>query len=124
MRLKGCDMLKLSLRPCFSARQAPYCRRLLPRNQRPATTGVITIPISYFLRTKDGREVDFAVAKDDSIEHLYETKYSDNNISKNLLFFSEKYNYPATQLVYDLKQERQLNAKVCVKRADDFLKSL
>jgi hypothetical protein len=77
MRLKGCDMLKLSLRPCFSARQAPYCRRLLPRNQRPATTGVITIPISsVYLKNKDKEHIkmNHKLCKD-AIESLSKQLY-------------------------------------------------
>ncbi|MGD9152186.1 MAG: ATP-binding protein [Gammaproteobacteria bacterium] len=57
----------------------------------------------HYLRTKDGREVDFALVKDGQIAQLIEAKLTNNSLSKDLYFFVKKYNLPAVQLVKNLK---------------------
>ncbi|WP_456324806.1 ATP-binding protein [Desulfonauticus submarinus] len=44
----------------------------------------------YFLRTKDGREVDFLVAQNGIPWFLVEVKTGDSRLSKNLFYFQEK----------------------------------
>jgi len=61
----------------------------------------------HYMRTKDGKEVDFCYVRDAKPQFLAETKLSDSNISKNLYYFCTKYNIPGIQLVKELKRERQ-----------------
>jgi predicted AAA+ superfamily ATPase len=54
----------------------------------------------YYLRTKDGREVDFAVADRKKAYLLVETKVNDPSVSMNLVSFQEKVQAPlALQVV-------------------------
>jgi len=78
----------------------------------------------HYLRTKDNREVDFALANSDNqLSEILEVKLSDNDLSKNLKYFSEKYNLPATQIVKNLKREKQLG-KVKILKAENYLREL
>ncbi len=62
-----------------------------------------------YLRDKDGREVDFAIVKDDEkVEKIIEAKLSDTKISKHLRYFKEKYNFPAVQVVKNLHTEKEI----------------
>ncbi len=44
-----------------------------------------------YIRDKEGREVDFAILKEGKLTHLLEAKYSDQNIDKNLVYYSERF---------------------------------
>lgn len=77
----------------------------------------------HYLRNKDGQEVDFAIIKNDEIEHILEVKSSDKEITKSLFDFHHKYHLPATQLVKNLRQERTVD-KISVKKALAFLSEL
>jgi len=69
------------------------------------------IPASlHYIRTKDGREVDFCYVSDAGAKYFLETKFSDSSISKNLYYFCTRYNIPGIQLVKNLKRERQETA--------------
>ena len=58
-----------------------------------------------YIRDKEGREVDFAVIKEGKLEELIEVKYSDDSISKSLLYYSERLRpKKATQIVAELKR--------------------
>lgn len=77
----------------------------------------------HYLKTKDGREVDFCYVENGAIRFLAETKLSDANISKNLAYFTEKYGAPGVQIVKNLKRERT-QGPVALRRADGFLREL
>lgn len=76
-----------------------------------------------YLRTKDGQEVDFALVNDDAIEKIIEVKLSDSSLSKPLLYFNQKYGYPAIQLVQFLRHEQELNG-IQILDAQRFLENL
>ncbi|MBW2609921.1 MAG: ATP-binding protein [Deltaproteobacteria bacterium] len=58
-----------------------------------------------YIRDKEGREVDFAVLKEGELEELIEVKYSDENISKSLLYYAKRLKpKKATQLTANLKR--------------------
>lgn len=58
-----------------------------------------------YIRDKEGREVDFAIIKEGRLEELIEVKYSDENISKHLLYYAERLKPErATQIVATLKR--------------------
>jgi predicted AAA+ superfamily ATPase len=66
----------------------------------------------HYIRTKDGREVDFCYVSDGKPRYLMEAKLSDSSISKNLHYFCSHYNIPGIQLVKNLKRERQEGIEV------------
>ena len=77
----------------------------------------------YYLRTKDGQEIDFALVRKDTVESMIEVKLSDSTPSKTLISFHEKYHYPAIQLVKSLRNEHQQRG-VKILKAEKFLSEL
>ncbi len=76
-----------------------------------------------YLRTREHREVDFCLVREQEILFALECKTRDPNISKQLLYFTEKYGIKGIQLVKELKRERQVG-RIEVRRALPFLKEL
>ena len=63
-----------------------------------------------FIRDKEGREVDFAVVKENVLEELIEVKYSDENISTSLKYYANRLKpLKATQIVATLKRPYDYN---------------
>lgn len=79
--------------------------------------------VLHYLRTKDGLEVDFAIATNDAIESIIEVKLADHKISKTLHYFQEKYGYQAIQLVGTLRHE-VVHDNITVRSAEKFLATL
>jgi len=78
----------------------------------------------HYLRTKENKEVDFAtVSNDKDITEIVESKLSDNELSKNLKYFSEKYDLPAVQVVKNLKREKKLD-KIKIVKAQNYFNEL
>ncbi len=77
----------------------------------------------HYLKTKDGQEVDFAIAHDKGIEEMIEIKLSDGSVNKPLAYFNEKYSYPAIQLVKHLRHETQ-HKGIRVLKVENFLSDL
>ncbi len=77
----------------------------------------------HYLRTKDGIEVDFALARQENVEQIIEVKLSDGSLSHALVHFHEKYNYPAIQLVKLLRHEHEQN-EIKILSAEKFLSEL
>lgn len=73
-----------------------------------------------YLRTKDGQEVDFCLVNENKIEQLIEVKYADTTLSKNLIYFNQKYQLPGIQLVKEIKREYQRD-NLQVRDAHKFL---
>jgi len=58
-----------------------------------------------YIRDKEGREVDFVIVRDGELEELIEAKFSDENISKSLLYYAKRLNPKrATQIVATTKR--------------------
>ncbi|MCD6149314.1 ATP-binding protein [bacterium] len=77
-----------------------------------------------YLRTKEGKEIDFCLANtDNDIEKIIETKKTDGQLSKNLKYFSDKYNLKAEQVVKELKRERVVD-NIKIVKANSYLKEL
>ncbi len=76
-----------------------------------------------YLRTKEKKEVDFALVIDDKPVLLIECKLTDNKISPSLNYFHKKYTIPSTQIVRHLQQERMING-IELRRVVDFLSQL
>ncbi|MBU0482710.1 MAG: ATP-binding protein [Proteobacteria bacterium] len=77
----------------------------------------------HYLRTKEKKEVDFCLQVEDEPPILIEAKLTDNAISSSLRYFHQKYGFPATQLVKDLRNDR-LDDSIEVRKALPFLKQL
>lgn len=76
-----------------------------------------------YLHTKEGKEVDFVVARDKHIEKMVEVKYAETSIDPNLRYFHEKYKLPGVQVVKELKKER-IDQGIEVAEGLNFLKNL
>lgn len=76
-----------------------------------------------YLRTKEGKEVDFCLVNDDKPELMLEVKRSDDRPSKPMLFFKEKYHFSGLQIVLNLKHEKKEKG-IEIRRGADYLKSL
>lgn len=76
-----------------------------------------------YLKTKEGKEVDFCITDFDGVNLIIEAKLSEKEVSKHLYYFSEKYNLKGTQVVKNLRQERR-EGKIELRRALDFLNEL
>ncbi|MBR88667.1 MAG: hypothetical protein CMK38_06965 [Porticoccaceae bacterium] len=74
----------------------------------------------HYLRTKEKKEVDFAVVRNETLKEIVECKLSDTDLSKHLSYFANKYNVEATQVVQNIKTEYK--AKNCsVQHIDSYL---
>ena len=76
-----------------------------------------------YIRTKDNKEVDFCIECDDEILKIIEVKNRDDNLSKNLKYFCDKFNLNGIQIVKEIRQEKTINS-IDILRADKYLKSL
>jgi replication initiation and membrane attachment protein DnaB len=72
---------------------------------------------------KRKKEVDFALVKNDAIERIIEVKSTKSDISRDLLYFHEKYNVPATQVIKQLKHS-QIRNNIKIVDAMKFLQAL
>jgi hypothetical protein len=58
-----------------------------------------------YLRDKEGREIDFVIIKENRLEELIEAKWSDDEISKSLLYYAERLKPErATQITAHLRR--------------------
>lgn len=63
-----------------------------------------------YIRDKEGREVDFVVIKEDKVAELIEVKLKDEDISKSLLYYTQRLKpLKATQIVARLKRPYTAN---------------
>lgn len=76
-----------------------------------------------YLHTKERKEVDFALIKNNQVEKMIEVKNANHSISDSLQYFRAKYQLPAFQVVKDLKRERVENG-IEIIQGMNFLKSL
>ncbi|MGA1871676.1 MAG: ATP-binding protein [bacterium] len=76
-----------------------------------------------YLRTKEGKEVDFCLTNNNKIIEAIEVKHRDRNISENLRYFCKKYNLKGIQVVKELKREKTVE-NIDILRFDTFLKVL
>lgn len=78
----------------------------------------------HYVRTKDGAEVDFALAKDNTLTHLIECKLSDHAPHRALSRFATEFaRAQAIQLVAYLRQEEQ-RGRVYIAAAAPWLAAL
>ena len=78
----------------------------------------------HYLRTKDGAEVDFAIARSGALVQLVECKLSDDRPHRALVRFAAQFsNAEAVQLVRDLRQPQDL-PPVLIRQAAPWLQAL
>jgi len=79
----------------------------------------------HFVRTKDGKELDFVVVIDKVVTHLIEVKTSDNNPAAGFAHF-EAYFHKATkvQLVKELKRESTYPNGISIRKLIPWLVNL
>lgn len=76
----------------------------------------------HYLRTRDGREVDFAISEKLQLKKIIEVKYSDAAPSSNLSFFLAMAPVEAIQIVHNLRTPYQKNNISIV--SDEWLSTL
>lgn len=78
----------------------------------------------HYLRTKDNKEVDFAISRNGELAQLIEVKLTENKVSPSLKYFSERFkSIEAIQLVHNLKQNENRDG-VDILRASNWLVDL
>lgn len=77
----------------------------------------------HYLRTKEGREIDFCLVENDTLTAMIEVKHSDSSIDKNFYYFQNKLKISATQVVKHLRKEFS-SQQIKVRKAENFLKEL
>lgn len=64
----------------------------------------------HYIRTKEGKEIDFVIEEKGAITHCVEVKLSDDDVSPQLRYFSKKLpGVPMVQLVHNLRQEKEIH---------------
>jgi len=77
-----------------------------------------------YVRTRDGREIDFVLCREDRIITLIEVKLTENRPSPGLIYFHGRAPHAAAfQLVQNLRQEESVNG-VSVVAAGRWLSTL
>ena len=76
-----------------------------------------------YLRTKEGRETDFALVEGNNIRTLIEAKLTEKEVDKNLKYFVEHLGVSGIQVVNELKREKNFG-KVQIVMAENFLSGL
>lgn len=77
----------------------------------------------HYMRTKEGKEVDFALVVEDEPVQLIEVKLAETTVSPSLKYFHQKYGLPAKQVVRYLRHEQKAG-EIELLRASNFLLSL
>ena len=78
----------------------------------------------HYIRTKDGKEVDFALAQKGELAQFIEVKLSDAAISRNLAYFKTRHTAAAAvQLVHNARHEHQ-DAGITISPAGSWLAQL
>ncbi len=77
----------------------------------------------HYMRTKERKEVDFALVVEDEPVRLIEAKLSETALSQSLKYFHQKYGIPAMQVVRYLRHEQKIG-EIELRRASDFLLTL
>ncbi len=77
----------------------------------------------HYIRTKDGREVDFCLCKENRPTNFLEAKLSSKKLDRNLRYFYEHYQIPSAQIVYNLRNEKTVD-NIDIREANSFLSTL
>lgn len=79
----------------------------------------------HFLRTRDGREIDFAIVQDGAVSHMIEVKLRDTALAPSFSWFRERFPEAArVQLVYGADRTRTWQTGERLIAAADYLADL
>ena len=79
----------------------------------------------YYLRTKDGREIDFFIAKDELPFLMVEVKWGAEKVSSNFTSFAKYFSHvKMVQIVKELHREKTFPNGVEVRKAHNWLANL
>jgi len=79
----------------------------------------------YYLRNKNKQEIDFLVTKDKKPVALIETKWSDDKLHPNFIFFSKYFpKIQKVQLVKELKREKTFREGLEIRKASNWLSKM
>jgi len=79
----------------------------------------------YYLKNKDGKEVDFCIVGDQNPELLVEVKWNDENISPNFNIFQRYFpKVKMIQIVKNIKREKTFPNGVEIRSACRWLSGL
>ena len=76
-----------------------------------------------YIRTKDGKEVDFCLVDQDGPITMIECKFSDSKPSPNLVYFHDRFSIKGVQLVYNLRHPK-LDRGIEIHSAKEYLGNL
>jgi uncharacterized protein len=77
-----------------------------------------------YLKTKENKEIDFAIVRDEKPIQFIEVKLSDGKISSSLKYFAERFkSVEAVQLVHNLRQNESVNG-INLSKAGEWLSEL
>ncbi|RJQ31972.1 ATP-binding protein [Candidatus Parcubacteria bacterium] len=97
---------------------------LLKHAQYLKDTKGASLSLAY-IRTKDGREADFAVTENDVLKEIIEVKTSDASPSKHLKYFAERHKgAAATQLVKEMRHRELSVDNIRIARIKEYLEGL
>ena len=72
----------------------------------------------HYIRTKDGKEVDFSLAQDGSLTHFLEVKLSDTEPGRSLTYFKARHKeVKALQLVHNARNDQEIGGVSIVRAA-------
>ena len=78
----------------------------------------------HYIRTKDGKEVDFSLAEKGALTHFIEVKLSETEVSRGLSYFKARHKeVKAVQLVHNARNKTE-SGGVSVVRAGEWLAGL
>ena len=79
----------------------------------------------HYLRTRDGKEVDFALLDDSGYMHMIEVKFSDESPSRSLSYFRNMFfqNAQCPQAIMHLKRDQHVSG-IQIRNAAEFLAEL
>ena len=79
----------------------------------------------YYLRTKDGKELDFLISIENKPTHLIEVKNSDENLAPGFQYYSKLFpEAMKVQLVKNLSREKSLSKSLFIKKLVPWLANL
>jgi uncharacterized protein len=76
-----------------------------------------------YIRTKDGKEIDFCVVVDEEPQCMIETKVHAADLPPTLVKFHDKYHIPSILLVKSLKREQEMKG-IAIRSAEKYLAEL
>jgi len=78
----------------------------------------------HYIKTKDGKEIDFAISEKGVLRHCIEAKLSETSLSPHLRYFKNKFpDTPMAQLTHNLRQEKEVN-EISIVPAGEWLARL